>query len=89
MKKINTRICWIVFVLLEISLKAAASTTIQVSELKCNHLRNPSGVLANPLFSWQLNSNENAQYQTSYQIIVSSSLEKTSNILEMCGILRR
>ena len=58
-----------------------AQSKVFVKELTCNHFTNPMGILANPVFSWQLVSDENGQNQTAYQLIVSSSLEKINQNL--------
>lgn len=47
--------------------------------LRCEHLENPLGIdVTQPRLSWQLEaqSNERAQYQTAYRILVASSPEK-------------
>ncbi|MHB8581603.1 MAG: alpha-L-rhamnosidase [Ignavibacteriaceae bacterium] len=55
--------------------KAQAKVTIE--NLKCEYLSNPLGIEnRNPIMSWELNSNDRDIQQTSYQIIVASSIEK-------------
>ncbi|MCU0643180.1 MAG: glycoside hydrolase family 78 protein [bacterium] len=42
-------------------------------KLRCEYLENPIGIdIQNPRFFWTLNHNERNQYQTAYQILVSS-----------------
>jgi alpha-L-rhamnosidase len=48
------------------------STSISVSQIKCNNLKNPVGTGKIPDFSWILKSDYRRQEQTAYQIIVSS-----------------
>lgn len=50
---------------------------LQANQLKCEHLTNPLGIEApQPRLSWVLESNERAQLQTAYQILVASSLNE-------------
>lgn len=46
-------------------------------DLRCEYLKNPLGIdLPNPKLFWKLQSNQRAQRQRAYQIIVSSTLKK-------------
>ena len=54
-----------------------AQSSITINQLSCNHLENASGVLNNPVLGWKLNSTQNNQSQTGYQILVSSSLKNS------------
>ncbi len=56
----------------------SATSSLSVTNLNCNHFDNPAGVLSNPVFGWKMTANENGQYQTAYQILVSSSLKSSS-----------
>lgn len=50
---------------------------IQIYSLTCNYLDNPLGVeTMSPRLSWKLFSEGTGQWQTSYRILVSTSLEK-------------
>jgi len=54
-----------------------ANSQIKVTQLKCENLINPKRIdIADPRFSWQLASEEHNQFQTAYQLIVATSLEK-------------
>jgi alpha-L-rhamnosidase len=51
-------------------------TTMKICSLRCEYLKNPIGIdIVKPRLSWVLKSDERGQRQTSYQIIVASSLE--------------
>ena len=53
---------------------------IKVENLKCEYKTNPIGISElKPNLSWILSSSEKMQNQTSYQILVASSLEKLNN----------
>lgn len=54
-----------------------AQSAIKVESLTCNHFTNPTGVLETPVFGWTLTSDLNDQSQTAYQIIVSSTAQKS------------
>lgn len=48
-------------------------STSRVTNLKCEHLRNPLGIDAkNPRFSWQMTNEANGTKQAAYQIIVGT-----------------
>ena len=50
---------------------------LQPGHLKCEYLSNPEGIdMQAPRFFWKLTSNEDAQYQTAYQILVATSQDK-------------
>ena len=52
---------------------------VSITNLRCEMLANPLGIdVKEPRFSWQLNSDQRNVQQTTYQIIVSSSVEKLS-----------
>ena len=60
-----------------ISAAPADSTSFKVCHLQTNYITNPIGVDdKNPVFSWNMESSVRGQRQTSYQIMVSSTLEK-------------
>ena len=51
--------------------------TVDVTNLACEYLTNPSGIDAkNPQLSWQLQSDQRGQKQNAYHILVASSQEK-------------
>lgn len=53
------------------------NANINIENLKCNYLKKPLGVeTEKPKLSWELRSHKRGQYQTAYQIIVSSSLKE-------------
>lgn len=47
-------------------------SNLEITDLSCNNLHDPEGIDESPLFSWILDSGERGQYQTAWQIIVSS-----------------
>ena len=50
---------------------------ITVKELRCEYVTNPLGIdTPQPRFSWILGSNQRAQMQSAYHVIVASSAEK-------------
>jgi alpha-L-rhamnosidase len=63
----------VLFISLFIGNSVIAQKGVQVLNLTCNNFTNPAGVLAQPVFSWQLTTDENGQMQTAYQIMVASS----------------
>jgi alpha-L-rhamnosidase len=55
----------------------AGKSSIQVKDLKTEHLSEPLGVdIAQPRFRWLLESVERGQLQTAYQVLVASTPEK-------------
>ena len=55
----------------------AASATLQVRSLTCEHAAAPLGIeTAQPRFSWKLDSSENGQAQTAYQILAADAPEQ-------------
>ncbi len=61
-----------IFILLLIAAACSETTVVNVSNLKCEQKVNPLGVdLKNPLFSWNLESEQRGVSQTAYQILVS------------------
>lgn len=56
---------------------ACLSAQVQVVSLKCEYLTNPEGVdMQAPRFFWKLDSEEQEQYQTYYQVLVATSQTK-------------
>ena len=50
---------------------------IEVNRLRCEFMENPVGIdVENPFLSWEINGNTRGIKQTSYHILVASSLEK-------------
>ena len=57
-----------------------AMAQVRPYNLKCEYLTNPRGIdITDPRFYWQLDSKEEGQFQTAYQILVSTSIEKLNN----------
>ncbi len=55
----------------------AASAALQVRSLTCEHVAAPLGIeTAQPRFSWKLDSSENGQFQTAYEILAADSPEQ-------------
>ena len=53
------------------------SAKVQPTNLKCEYLTNPEGIdMQSPRFFWNVTSDEDGQYQTAYQILISTSKEK-------------
>ena len=67
-----------VFMVLVLSLIAGGcSRGVKVERLRCEYLVNPLGVdVAEPRLSWNLQSGQRGQKQTSYRLLVASSPEK-------------
>lgn len=67
-----------VFMVLVLSLMAGGcSTGVKVERLRCEYLVNPLGVdVVEPRLSWNLQSGQRGQKQTSYRLLVASSPEK-------------
>ncbi|MFV0522609.1 MAG: family 78 glycoside hydrolase catalytic domain [Mangrovibacterium sp.] len=52
---------------------------VSIQEISCEQQKNPMGIESiNPRLSWKIISQERAVYQTAYQIIVASSINKLS-----------
>ncbi|MBA0882126.1 glycoside hydrolase family 78 protein [Flavobacterium undicola] len=74
MKKFLLHITFIIISLISISAKA--QNKISVTNLQCEMLSNPEGIdVVKPRLSWQIKSDVNDVKQTSYQILVASTLE--------------
>jgi len=53
---------------------AAVADALKVDHLRCEYLENPLGIdVLAPRLSWKMDSNERAQKQTGYRILVASS----------------
>lgn len=53
---------------------ALEARALLTTNLSCEYVDNPLGVdRSSPLLSWKVDSNERAQRQTAYQILVSTS----------------
>ena len=56
---------------------AEALSTVQLVDLRCEYRGNPLGIdVLQPRLSWNIESDESGQKQTSYQVLVASSEEK-------------
>jgi alpha-L-rhamnosidase len=71
------RQAWLATLLTALGASAAqGATTLQVEDLRCEYLRDPLGIdEPRPRLSWTLRSDQRAQRQTAYQILVASSPE--------------
>ena len=70
MKQIST-----IFLLLLFAITTQAK--VELTDLKCEYLSNPEGVdMPHPRFFWKMESDEQGQYQTAYQLLVATSQEK-------------
>ncbi|HEX4341768.1 MAG TPA: alpha-L-rhamnosidase N-terminal domain-containing protein, partial [Verrucomicrobiae bacterium] len=59
---------------LALAFTLTAHATLTPADLRCEYLTNPLGIdLANPQLYWTLQSDERAQHQSAYQILVASS----------------
>jgi len=55
----------------------SAGSGITVRELRCEYAKNPLGIdTLQPRFTWILESNQRAQMQSAYHVIVAGSAEK-------------
>jgi len=76
MNRYSTGILLIFFLLVK-DVTTVCNSAIYISKTFCENLKNPIGIdIQQPRFSWQLISPLRNQYQTSYRILVSTSLEK-------------
>jgi alpha-L-rhamnosidase len=67
----------IILVIISSLVPAFGLHAITVSQLSCEDLTNPQGIdVTAPRLSWVLNSNENDQRQTAYEILVASTAKK-------------
>src|SRR5438552_19136098 len=58
-------------------LTASAGAAIKPSNLRCEYLVNPLGIdMPHPRLSWELESHEDNQFQTAYEILVASNERK-------------
>ena len=70
MKHIHTFILLLIFLVFSVS----AYAQIRVNTALCENKINPFGInLQDIIFSWEMQSNENAVAQTAYQLVISSS----------------
>ena len=52
----------------------AASTVVQVTQLRCEYMTNPLGIdAARPRLSWVIESERRGERQTAYQVLVAGS----------------
>ena len=67
------------YFILSLNLLYAKGNSPEVTGLKCEYATNPIGLdIQSPRFSWRIESEQRGTLQTSYQIMVSRSLEKLS-----------
>jgi alpha-L-rhamnosidase len=57
----------------------SSNSPLELVNLKANHLKNPIGLEAAPLLSWQIQSKRNNTEQSAYQILVASSLKNLND----------
>ena len=58
-----------------ISFKMSAS--VQVTDIRCENLKNPLGIdKLQPSFNWKISSDQRGTFQKAYQIMVASSPDK-------------
>ena len=70
----NFRLLFIPVLLLTYPLYAENLSPVRVSDLTCEHMRNPIGIGAqHPRLSWKLVSDRTGEVQTAYQIRAASS----------------
>ncbi|MEN8191631.1 MAG: family 78 glycoside hydrolase catalytic domain [Bacteroidota bacterium] len=59
-----------------LSIVSMSGATMNVTNLRCEYKENPLGVdIENPRFSWIINSDQRAVKQSTYRVLVSSSME--------------
>src|SRR6476659_6965150 len=69
-----------IFTLLLIAFTVQLHAQLQVQALRCENLEDPLGIdVQKPRLSWQILSQQRSVLQTSYQVLVASSLEKLNN----------
>ncbi|WP_430974559.1 family 78 glycoside hydrolase catalytic domain [Sunxiuqinia rutila] len=82
MNKPNFSCCtlkWILYplILSVLFLTGCSSDEVQLTDLRCEYLKNPVGIdKQHPRFSWKILSEERGVYQQSYSIFVDESLEE-------------
>lgn len=65
------------FFILILPLTVAGQSNVIISEMTCQYRINPLGIdELQPVLSWKMESNEQGQKQTAYQILVASAPEK-------------
>ena len=77
-----------------LSCHVSAAENIKASNLRCESQTNPLGIdVAKPRLSWIVKSDQRGQKQTTYQVLVASSLPETlastCAFLESAGICRK
>lgn len=71
MKKFSLLIGWLLYACI------CQAASLKVFHLTCEHIQNPLGIdQQQPLLSWKLESDERNQYQSAYEIRVSTDQEK-------------
>ena len=71
MKKFSLLIGWLLYACI------CQAASLKVFHLTCEHIQNPLGIdQPQPLLSWKLESDERNQYQSAYEILVSTDQEK-------------
>lgn len=71
MKKFSLLIGWLLYACI------CQAASLKVFHLTCEHIQNPLGIdQQQPLLSWKLESDERNQYQSAYEILVSTDQDK-------------
>lgn len=66
--------------LISIFLSFKLSAAVQVTDIRCDNLKNPLGIdKIQPSFNWKISSDQRGTFQQSYQIMVASSLQKLND----------
>lgn len=79
MQNVKVIIQCVLYSLFFLSLSYASDDHLKVIDLKCEYTTNPIGLdVQSPRLSWRVESDQRGVLQTSYQILVSNSLEELS-----------
>ena len=61
--------------------KLSAASPLKIDQLSCEYLQNPLGIdTKTPRFSWTMSSSRRNQFQSAYEIIVSTKLEEIQKL---------
>ena len=65
--------------------KLSAASPLKIDQLSCEYLQNPLGIdTKTPRFSWTMSSSRRNQFQSAYEIIVSTKLEEIQKLKGEC-----